>query len=103
MPKEKMWSVLVHLTGHIQENNHYDTLPFDDGMWENNVLRAAVGAGVNTIVLDVGDGVEFATHPEIAIKGAWSRKRVREEVRRCRDMGITLIPKLNFATPLRTR
>lgn len=99
MAKEKMWSVLVHLTGHIQENNHYDTLPFDDGMWENNVLRAAVDAGVNTIVLDVGDGIEYATHPEIAIKGAWTRRRVREEVRRCRDLGITLIPKLNFAPP----
>ena len=98
MAKEKIWSVLVHLTGHIQEGNHYDTLPFDDGMWDN-ILRQAEWAGVNTIVLDVGDGVEFASHPEIAIKGAWTRGRVREEVRRLRDMGITLIPKLNFATP----
>ena len=95
---EKIWSVLVHLTGHISEANHYDTLPFDDGMWDH-ILRSAEKAGVNMIVLDVGDGVEFATHPEIAIKGAWTRRRVRAEVRRLRDIGITLIPKLNFATP----
>ena len=48
--------------------------------------------------MDVGDGVIFCSHPEIAAKNAWSRKRVRDEIARCRALGITLLPKLNFST-----
>ena len=98
MKKEKIWSILVHLTKNLQENKYFDTLWFDESVWDY-ILRNAEKAGINTIVLDVGDGIEFATHPEIAVKGAWSHRRVRTELRRCRDLGITLIPKLNFATP----
>jgi len=93
----KMWSVLVHLSMHMW-SKRYDTLPFDDDFWDY-ILKESVKAGINTVVLDIGDGIRFATHPEISMNGAWSRKRVRAEIRKCRDMGITLIPKLNFATP----
>lgn len=95
--KEKIWSILVHLSMHMWEKE-YDTLPFDDKMWED-IIRDSEKAGVNMIVLDIGDGIEFGSHPEIAMKGAWTRRRVRQEIRRLRDVGITLIPKLNFATP----
>lgn len=94
---KKIWAVLVHLSMHMW-NKTYDELPFDDSMWDY-ILNESVKSGVNTIVLDVGDGIQFASHPEIAIKGAWRRKRVREEVKRCKELGIELIPKLNFATP----
>jgi len=94
---EKIWAVLVHLSMHMWSKT-YDTLPFDDEMWDF-ILEESVKSGINTIVLDVGDGIQFASHPEIAMKGAWSRKRVRQEVKHCKDLGIALIPKLNFATP----
>ena len=48
--------------------------------------------------MDVGDGIQYASHPEISLSNAWSKKRVRDEVKRCRDKGIALIPKLNFST-----
>ena len=94
---EKMWGILVHLSMHMWQQT-YDTLPFDDELWDY-IIEESEKCGVNTIVLDLGDGIEYATHPEIAMKGAWTRKRVREELRRCKDKGIALIPKLNFATP----
>ena len=98
MKKDKMWALLVHLSTHFCWGwGKYDHLPFDDNYWEE-ILKKAVDAGINTVVLDVGDGIQYATHPEISMKDAWSRKRVRQEVKRCRDMGITLIPKLNFST-----
>ena len=97
MKNQKIWSILVHLSKHMWLKR-YDTLPFEDAFWEY-ILKEAEKVGINTIVLDVGDGIQFASHPEIAMNGAWTRKRVRQEVQRCKDIGITLIPKLNFATP----
>jgi len=93
---EKMWALLVHLSMNMWHNN-YESLPFDDEMWDY-ILKESANTGINTIVLDIGDGIQFASHPEIAMKGAWKRKRVRQEVKRCKDLGIALIPKLNFST-----
>lgn len=49
-------------------------------------------------MLDLCDGIEYGSHPEIAKKGAWTRKNVRDEVKRLKEMGISIIPKLNFST-----
>jgi len=95
--EKKMWALLVHLSGNFWRN-YQKQLKFDDNVW-NYILEESAKTGINTIVLDIGDGIEYASHPEIALEGAWSRKRVRDEVKRCREFGITLIPKLNFATP----
>lgn len=96
---KKMWGILVHLSMNMWFNQEtYDTLPFDDELWDY-ILDESVKSGVDTIVLDLGDGIEYASHPEIAMNGAWTRKRVRVELKRCKERGINLIPKLNFATP----
>ena len=95
--KEKMWGLLVHLSMNMWLPKR-DELSFDDDFWAY-ILDESVKAGINTIILDIGDGIQFVSHPEISLKNAWTRKRVRAEVKRCKDMGIALIPKLNFATP----
>ena len=64
-------------------------------MW-TYILEESVRVGMNTIILDIGGGIEFGSHPEIATKGAWRRSRVRQEVKRCKELGIALIPRLNF-------
>ena len=93
---EKVWAMLVHLSMNMWAGRDKESLPFDDDVW-TYVLENAVKSGYNTIVLDVGDGIEFGSHQEIANKEAWSRRRARAEVKRCKQMGITLIPKLNFS------
>ena len=97
MKRQKIWALLVHLSMHFAYD-YFESLPFDDDMWQWT-LENAVQAGYNTIILDVGDGLQFASHPEIAAKGAWTREKMRAEVARCREMGLTLIPKLNFSAP----
>lgn len=87
---------MVHLSMHYGFKR-YDTLPFCDEMWEK-VVHGAKEAGLNTIVMDLCDGVQYASHPEISMPGAWSHGRVRKELARCKELGITLIPKLNFST-----
>ena len=54
--------------------------------------------GFNMVVIDVGDGIEYASHPEIAVKNAWSHDKLKSELKKCRDMGLEPIPKLNFST-----
>jgi hypothetical protein len=72
-------------------------LRFDDQLW-NDLLAAMVKGGLNMVVIDLGDGVRYASYPEIAVEGAWSTARLRQELKKLRDMGLEPIPKLNFST-----
>lgn len=91
---KKMMSLLVRLSGNSGPYVPY--LNWQQETWDY-VIDNAPKARINTIVLDVNDGIEFATHPEIAVKGAWSRGKLRLELARCRERGLTVIPKLNFS------
>ena len=71
-------------------------LRFDMALW-HDVLKAMSEAGMNTVILDLGDAVRYESVPEIAVEGALTGGRLKDELARCRDHGITPIPKLNFS------
>ena len=71
-------------------------LRFDDGLWDE-LIDKMVEAGLNTVVIDVGDGIQYRSHPEIAVEGAWSADRLRTELARLRAAGLEPLPKLNFS------
>ena len=54
--------------------------------------------GVNTVILDLCEGVVYPSHPELAVKGSWPPEKLKGEVSRLARMGIEAIPKLNFST-----
>lgn len=70
---------------------------FDYGTWRDWTDTMAK-TGVNTLVVDVGEGVVYPSHPELAIKGSWSADRLHGEVERLKKLGLEVIPKLNFST-----
>ncbi|MBE6700384.1 MAG: hypothetical protein E7582_00635 [Ruminococcaceae bacterium] len=72
-------------------------LSFSFNAW-NKVVDASHKAGINMIILDLGEGVKWETHPELAKKGAWGREQIKKEVLRLRELGIALIPKINLST-----
>ncbi len=72
-------------------------LRFDENLW-NNLLVEMKKAGINMLVIDLGEGVQYESHPEIAVKDAWSVKKLKQELSRIRSMGIEPIPKMNFST-----
>ncbi|MEO6434170.1 MAG: Tat pathway signal protein [Tepidisphaeraceae bacterium] len=72
-------------------------LRFDEKLW-NDLLVVMQKRGLNMVVIDLGDGVDYASHPEIAVKGAWSRDKLKAELTKLRQMGLEPIPKLNFST-----
>lgn len=110
-----MWCTLVHLGTNFwydEGNNRGDGGPhpgrktykepaspdmrFDQATWESYLKRMKEG-GINTIMLDIGDGMVYRSHPEIAANGAWTREQMEAEAKRLEEMGFEVIPKLNFS------
>ena len=67
-----------------------------DDLWRRATDRMAERK-LNMIVIDIGEGLVFPSHPELAIEGSWSVEKLRREVERLRAMGLEPIPKLNFS------
>jgi hypothetical protein len=105
--QDLIWANLIHLSTNMwidREAPEWDSdhvakpyLRFDDDLW-NELVPKMAQAGFNMVVLDLGDGVRYESHPEIAVEGAWTVSRLRKELARLREVGIEPIPKLNFST-----
>jgi hypothetical protein len=104
-----IWGNLLHLSGNMwsdrpggngargQAPGFCDKLRFDMDLWRELTQKMAM-EGLNLLVIDLGDGVRYESHPEIAVDGAWSPSRLRDELQRIRELGLQPIPKLNFST-----
>jgi hypothetical protein len=108
MRQNMMWGLLLHLSYNMWSDRespewnleHISSKPylrFDESLW-NDLLLQASHAGLNTVVLDLGDGIRYHSHPEIAVQGAWEPAKLKEEIRKMRDLGLEPLPKLNFST-----
>ena len=97
MSKEKVWGLMVYLSKNQWMSEYRDTIEFDESFW-SYILEKCSETGINTILLEVGDGVYYESHPEIALKDSWKPEKVKAEVERCRALGIELVPKLNFSS-----
>ena len=74
-----------------------DELRTVDALWRETTDYAAK-LGLNAVIIDIGEGVVFPSHPESAIRGSWSPDKLRDELGRLRKLGLEPIPKLNFST-----
>ena len=74
-----------------------ETLRCDDALWRELTDKARA-AGFNMLLMDLSEGVQYPSHPELAVKGSWSPEKLRGELVRLRAMGLEPIPKLNFST-----
>ena len=117
----KIWANLLHLSYNMWEDfvplkyrdDHYNcttcqearewahgyrtSLTFDDPTWDT-LLKDMSAAGMNMVVIDLGDAIQYESHPEIAVKNAWTVDKLRSELAKMRKLGLEPIPKLNFAT-----
>ena len=95
--REPIWAVLLHLSYNMWDTR-YPRLGqiFDEKLWRALLDRMA-SAGMNMVVIDLGDAVKYRSHPEIAVQGAWTPARLKRELKRIRGLGIEPIPKLNFS------
>ena len=68
-----------------------------DELW-NRAVDRMVEKGMNMLVIDLGEGLVYPSHPELAIQGSWTPERMRAEIARLNARGLEVIPKLNFST-----
>ncbi|MDA3925398.1 MAG: Tat pathway signal protein [Kiritimatiellae bacterium] len=111
---EFMWGALLHMGvnmwsdipvdswGHLKPEKlklvcQADHLRFDEKVWQTLTARMQK-AGMNLIVIDLGEALQYESHPELSVKGSWKISRFRNELARLRAMGLEPIPKLNFST-----
>ena len=74
-----------------------EKMRFDkDLFWE--LVEHAKKCGINTLVLDLADGIVYNSHPELAIEGSIEREELLNMIARIRELGLDIIPKLNFST-----
>lgn len=103
----KLWGSLLHLSFNMWEDYYLPTLKYDSGyrsslelsesLWDD-ALKRMQEQGMNLVVVDLGNAVKYESHPEIAVRGAWTPERLRDELKKMRNLGLEPIPKLNFST-----
>ena len=88
----EIWAFMVHLgcncwadhkVDHwgdsvgIQAESHSpeDYLRFDEEEWQFITSRIAALGG-NMILLDLAEGLQYESHPELSAKGAWSKEQI---------------------------
>ena len=115
---DRIWGVLLHLGNNMwsdvrvenrvtegffkwgSQDGHglyTDEVRFDEKVFHEAAERM-VAKGLNTLVLDLGEGLFYPSHPELAVKGTWSVAKMREELKYLRGLGLEVVPKLNFST-----
>lgn len=98
----KIWACLLHLSfnfaagikkyGGIREEFENSEL-----LWNDALVKMA-NSGINMVLINLDDSVQWESHPEIAVKNAWSTSRLQKELDKIRKLGIEPIPMLNFST-----
>ena len=95
--RQLIWGVLLHMSFNMWDDRHARLgSVFDERLWRE-LLECMTASGLNMVVIDLGDAVKYRSHPEIAVTGAWTPKRLKAELKRIRGMGLEPIPKLNFS------
>ena len=105
-----MYAYLIHLSANMwrkkgqksanikdeEDAIYHEEMCCDRETWRK-ITDFLPECGINTLLIDVGDGIQFDRHPEISIPGAWSKEELKAELARLRAMGITPLPKCNFS------
>ncbi|MCL6520472.1 MAG: Tat pathway signal protein [Armatimonadetes bacterium] len=107
MKDDRIWAYLIHLGFNFWADReapewnlpHITARPymrFNRELWERLIPKFAE-AGINTLVIDLGEGVRYESHPELAARDAWTVKELKAELAHLRNLGIEPIPKMNFS------
>ena len=97
-PTEAMGSDPESAVKYLSEDDRPDlVLRCKDENWRQ-VTDHAGSKGINMLIVDLGEGLFYPSHPELAISGTWSVEKMQQEIRRLNALGMEVIPKLNFST-----
>ncbi|MCD6220828.1 Tat pathway signal protein [bacterium] len=108
----KYWGYLIHLGYNMWEDHgdehriHPDEkidypprthLRCREDVWDFFVEKLPE-YGINLLVIDIGEGIRYESHPELAIDGSWDIEKFKKKLKTIKESGIEVVPKLNFST-----
>ncbi|WP_008586999.1 twin-arginine translocation signal domain-containing protein [Niabella soli] len=87
---DKIWGCLLHLSYNFWVEysspspfrGYRPYLQMSESLW-NDATQKMVQEGLNLVVIDLGDGVRYESHPEIAVNNAWSVTRLKRNWNGC--------------------
>lgn len=103
------WVYFIQLSNHMHNDGNgkfrywYDVEPYipennvDFTIWDE-LIPMLKEQKCNTLLIDIGDGVKFDSHPEISAPDAVSKEFLKKKLDEARAAGLTPIPKFNFST-----
>jgi hypothetical protein len=105
--QENTGETRLPVRGYLLHITHYDPrwnaikdrdeeVPFDLALGLD-VVDAMAAAGLNLLVIDCADGVQYASHPELTRPYSVPMDTLRKIVERAQSHDIEVVPKLNFA------
>jgi len=80
-----------YLPQYYTETNNVDVEVWDE------TIKYLGDHNYNMLLIDVGDGIKYESHPEISAPDAWDKDFLKKKLDEARALGITPIPKLNFS------
>ncbi len=106
--KDLMWAYYIPINNHTHGdgNGKKRCWYIDDGYRENNeidytiwdeLVKTAAEKRFNTLLVSIGDGIQYESHPEIAAPDAVSKEFLKQKLDEARALGLIPIPKLNFS------
>ena len=87
---EKIWSFFMNLGCNMwadkwstykkpiqceTQSRYYESLTTDRAVWRR-VVDQLPDFGINTVVIDLGEGVRYESHPELCVAGSWTREEL---------------------------
>ena len=108
MKKDMIWGFMLYLSDHMwtdetskggwydYEASYNENISTDIAVWDR-IIAFLGERRFNLVLVDVGDGIKFESHPEISAPNAWDKDFLKKKLDEMRAMGIEPIPKLNFS------
>ena len=92
------WSFLEHRGPMVAQSTgrYHDSVGIDRGLLYE-VVDEVSKMGIDLIVLDILDAMQYESHPEISLKNAFTHEEMRTLLGYMRERGIEPVPKLNFS------
>ncbi len=79
-----------------EEFIYREKMYFDKSTWDK-VIDSLPEYDIDTVVIALGEGVIYDSHPELAVEGSWTKEQLKTELEKLKKMGIRAIPYENFA------
>ena len=81
-----------------QGTDLYKKTPYIDRVLLYELIDEIAKMGIDLVVVDVLDAMQYDSHPEISLQNAFTHAEIRKLLSYMRERGIEPVPKLNFSS-----